>query len=236
MRYLAALILTVAAGVPAAQAAPKIVALSIPGVFEPDKGGDYDKVLAKVAASGVPVDYTVAAPARAEAEFKEKKVGCSTPIDVRFWPGKEKLVNSAPMNVVKIYLFSRPGEGPYTSLGQLKGKHLGARRGLPYGPKLASSGMTPELVNEDDQNVQKLQSKRIDAFLAYVPDMWFWSKDKKQPLPNHDKDHPFDIHNDALLCYDTPENRAYLKAFDAVIEKLRSSGELQKILGPSYVQ
>jgi ABC-type amino acid transport substrate-binding protein len=236
MRCLAAFILMIMASVPAAQAAPKIVALAIPGVFEADKSGDYDKVLAKVAANGVTVDYSVIAPGRAEADFKERKFACTMPIDVRFWPGKEKLVNSEPMNVVKIFLFSRTGEGPYTSLDQLKGKLIGARRGIPYGPKLAASGMTPELVNEDDQNVQKLQAKRIDAFLAYVPDMWFWAKDKKQPLPNHDKDHPVDIHRDALLCHDTPENRAYIKAFDAEVVKLRASGELQKILGPSFVQ
>jgi ABC-type amino acid transport substrate-binding protein len=219
-----------------AHAAPKIGAQAIPGVFEVDKSGDYDKVLAQIAASGVPLDYVVVAPGRAEAEFKEGKLDCLAPADARFWTTQEKLVNSEPLNVAKIFLFSRPGEGPYTSLDPLKGKRLGARRGLPYGPKLAASGVVPELVNEDDQNVQKLAAKRIDAFLAYVPDMWLWAADKKQPLPNHDKNTPFDVHRDALLCRDTPEVRAYLKSFDAQVSKMRSSGELQKLLGPSFVQ
>jgi hypothetical protein len=234
MRLVVAAVMGVLACAPA-QSAPKVVAMAIPGVFETDKSGDYDKVFARMQAGGAAVDYAVLAPGRAEAEFRERKFACFVPFDVRFWSGAEKLVNSQPVNVAKIYLFSRPGEGPYTSLDQLKGKRLGARRGLPYGPKLGSSGLTPELVNEDDQNVQKLAAKRIDAFLAYVPDMWLWAAEKKQPLPNHAKDQPFEVHNDALLCWDTPENRAYLKTFDAMMLKLRASGELQKILGPSFV-
>jgi ABC-type amino acid transport substrate-binding protein len=222
-------------GAGTAHAAPKIAALGISGLFAPDKSGDYDKVLAKVASSGVEVNYTVFAPARANVEFSSGQYACLAPA-IGLPESNEKLVNSQPLNFVKMYLFSRPGEGPYTSLDQFRGKRLGARRGMGYGRELKNSGVTLEFVNTDDQNVQKLAAKRIDAFLAYVPDMWLWASDKKQPLPNHDKEHPLNIHKDMLLCRDTPEVRAYLKLFDAAIVKMRASGELRKVLGLSYVE
>lgn len=224
------------AGAACVQAAPKLGAYAIEGVFEPAKTGVYDKVLTQLSKqSGLALDYAVLAPGRAEEDFKQHKLDCVIPLDSRYWSGAGNFINTQPLNVAKIYLFSRPTEGPYTSLEQLKGKRIGARRGMPYGPKYASSGVESELVNEDDQNVQKLNAKRIDAFLAYVPDMWQWASDKKQPLPHYDQAHPFDTHADAFLCHDTADTRAFLKVFDAAVVKMRASGELQKLLGSSYV-
>jgi ABC-type amino acid transport substrate-binding protein len=223
------------AWLPAADAEPKLGAYAIPGVFEADKSGTYDKVLAQIAAnSGLQLNYAVLAPGRLEADFKSQNFDCIIPLDARFW-GDGKLANSEPLNIAKIYLFSRTGEGPFTSLEQLKGKRIGARRGMPYGPAFDSSGVKAELVNEDDQNVQKLMAKRIDAFLAYVPDMWEWSKNKQQPLPNHDKGKPFETHKDAFLCRDSAETRAFLKAFNEAVIKMRASGQLQQLLGSSHV-
>lgn len=218
------------------EAAPKLGAYAIPGVFELDKTGSYDKALARVASeAGLSLDYAVLAPGRVEDDFKQHKLDCVIPLDARFWSSAEKVINSEPLNVAKIYVFSRAGDGPYTSVEQLKGKRVGARRGMPYGPKYDGSGIKAELVNDDGQNVQKLNAKRIDAFLAYVPDMWQWASASKQPLPNHDEQQPFDIHKDAFLCRDTAATREFLKAFDAAVVKIRASGELQRILGSSYV-
>ncbi|MDB5820022.1 MAG: hypothetical protein JWQ11_3662 [Rhizobacter sp.] len=217
-------------------AEPKIGATLIPGVFEADKSGDYDKAMAALrTASGLALEVLSQPPARVEEDLRQHKIDCMVPFDVRFWTGSEKLVNSEPVNVAKIFIFTKAGDGPYTSLEPLKGKRVGGRRGLNYGPKVDAAGMKLDPVNEDDQNVQKLDSGRIDAFLAYVPDMWIWAAEKKRQLPNHDAAHPFEVHNDALLCHDTPETRAFLKTFDAAVVKLRASGEMKKLLGASYV-
>jgi ABC-type amino acid transport substrate-binding protein len=218
------------------EAAPKLGAYAIPGVFELDKTGSYDKALARVASeAGLSLDYVVLAPGRIEDDFKQHKLDCVIPLDARFWSSTEKVVNSEPLNVAKIYVFSRAGDGPYTSVEQLKGKRVGARRGMPYWAKYDRSGINVELVNDDGQNVQKLNANRIDAFLAYVPDMWQWARDSKQPLPNHDGQQPLAIHKDAFLCRDSAATREFLKAFDAAVVKIRASGELQRILGSAYV-
>jgi ABC-type amino acid transport substrate-binding protein len=234
---LLATVATVAAGTAlSAHAQVRLGAYAIPGVFEADKSGDYDKVLARLAASGGPkLDYVVAPPARLEDDFKAGKLDCIIPLDARFWVEPGKFVNSEPLNIAKIYIFSRAADGPYTSVAQLKGKKVGARRGMPYGPKFDAAGLTVDLVTEDNLNVQKLLANRIDAFVAYVPDMWQWAADKKQPLPHHDAAKPLETHKDAFLCKDSPAARDFVKAFDAATVKLRGTGELQKMLGASYV-
>lgn len=213
---------------------PSFAAYLIPGALEENKVGDYDKILTVISKMiGKPINYEVLPPARVENGLKTGSLDCVIPLDRRFWDGKESLINSEPLNVAKIFIFSRKNEGPYTSLDQLKGKKLGARRGMPYGPKIDKDYLL-DLVTTDDQNVQKLNSKRIDAFLAYYPDMPLWAKEHKSPLPNHAQV-PFDTHKDAFLCRDTPDVREFLKSFDEAVVKLRKSGELKKMLGDTYV-
>lgn len=216
----------------------KIIGYQIPGVVETDKSGTYDKIVAKIAAdTNSPVNYTSLPAARAEDEFKRGHFDCIFPLDARFWTNSEKgkLINSEPINVAKIYIFSKAGEGPYTSLEPLKGKVVGLRRGFSYGPKTADSGVNFEEVTDDDQNVYKLKMGRISAFMAYVPDMWFWAKDKNQSLPNHDASQPFETHKDAFLCRGGPATEAFIKTFDAGLIKLRNAGELKSMLGETYV-
>jgi ABC-type amino acid transport substrate-binding protein len=213
----------------------KLGVVAIPGVLEADKSGDYDKVLARVGAvAGKPFKYVVLPPNRIEADLKSGDIDCLLPMDARYWKEKGNYVNSEPLNVAKSYFFSRQGDGPYTSLDQVKGKTIGIRTGLPYGPKL--DGYTQlAAVASDDQNVQKLNSKRIDVFLAYMPDMSIWAKEKKAALPSYKADTPFDTHRDAFLCRNTPEVQEFLKAFNPAVVKLRDSGELKKLLGDSFV-
>lgn len=219
-----------------AQAQLRLGAYAIPGVFESNKTGDYDKVLARLTASGGPkMDYAVAPPARIDDEFKSGKLDCIIPLDSRFWHESGKFFNSEPLNIAKIYIFSRNGEGPYTSPDQLKDKRVGVRRGFNYGPKFDAAGLKPSEVNDDNVNVEKLNGNRIDAFVAFVPDMWQWAAEKKQALPNHKADSPMETHKDAFLCIDTPATRDFVKSFDASLVKLRASGELKKMLGTSYV-
>ena len=65
--------------------------------------------------------------------------------------------------------------------------------------------------------------------------MWFWAKEKKQALPNHDPKQPFDVHKDAFLCRDNKATQDFVKGFNAGVVKLRASGELKALLGESYV-
>lgn len=210
-------------------------AVGIPGLLTQDKSGTYDKILARVGVvRGKPINYIVLSPARAESGLRSGALDCIIPFDHRFFTSAETLLNSAALNTAKIYLFSRPGEGPYNNLEQLSGKIVGIRRGMPYGPKLDEKVKT-EAVNNDDQNVAKLALRRIDAFLAYVPDMWLWAKKNNTALPNYSVDKPIDIHQDAFLCRDSVETRKFLQSFNKALGTMQKSGELRTLLGEFYV-
>jgi len=219
----------------AAWADVKLGAYVIPGVLETNHSGDYDKILKKVGmAGGMPMSYAVLPAARLEDEFKAGSLDCIFPVDARFWGGSEKL-NTEPLNVAKIYIFSKAGDGPYTNLDALKGKTVGVRNGISYGPKANTTAVKFDPVADDDKNVQKLNAGRIAAFLSFVPDMWFWSKDSKQALPNYDPKQPFDTHKDAFPCRDSKAVQDFVKQFNSLVVKMRGSGELKALLGDSYV-
>jgi hypothetical protein len=77
----------------------KLGVVGIPGVLEVNKSGDYDKVLARVAAvAGKPFNYVVLPPNRIEAELKSGDIDCLLPMDARYWKEKGNYVNSEPLN------------------------------------------------------------------------------------------------------------------------------------------
>jgi ABC-type amino acid transport substrate-binding protein len=220
----------------AANAEVRLGVYAIPGLFTADKSGDYDKILSRAfAIANLDVSYIRAEPEQIEADFKSNKLDCVIPLDERFWSESGKFFNSAPLNTAKIYIFSGKDDGPYTSFEQLKGKKVGARQGMPYGPKFDAAKLNAVLVNDDDENAKKLAAGSIDAFVAYVPDMWVWSVTRRSTLPNHDRAKPADVHRDAFLCRDTQAARDFVKAFDNAVKTMKSSEELQKLLGRSYV-
>lgn len=215
----------------------QIVGYEIPGIIERNKKGHYDKVIQKVFEDEkLNVVYTVRPTARANAEFEAKKVDCIFPIDKTFYTSNLQLVNSEPINNAKVYIYSREGEGPWHSAEQIKGKRIGFKLGVPLGPKWESSGLKGVGVVHDEQNVDKLNNHRIDAFLAFVPDMTDLLLEKKIKIPSFDQTHPFDIHHDALLCYDNDKTKLFLQQFNQSILKLKKNGELKKLLDHSYVE
>jgi len=87
-----------------------ISAYEIKGVVEQDRSGDYDQVIQKVIrAFGQGVDYRTRPTPRANQEFENKEIDCIFPVDERFYKSQAKLVNSEPVNIAKVYIYSREG-------------------------------------------------------------------------------------------------------------------------------
>jgi ABC-type amino acid transport substrate-binding protein len=214
-----------------------VAGFEIPGVMEPKLTGSYDQILVEVF-SHLPskVKYFVIPTARADSLFSDNAVDCVAPMDIRYSKIQEMVVNSKPINIAKIYIYSRNKEGPWTTLQDIEGKRVGIKNGLWYGPKWSDKKMHVEAVASDEQNIEKLKKGRIDAFLAYVPDMTVLKHDKGIILPNHDPKRPFDIHNDSLLCHKSKRIEKMLKEFDQAISTMRTNGRLKQMLGISFVE
>ena len=129
--------------------------------------------------------------------------------------GDDVVVTNA-MSIAKVYIFTGKGKAIISDLKGLSGKKVGARNGMPYGKKFDASGISPKLVSDIETNIKKVDSGRIDAFLAYYPDAYtVFDALGVDPYP-HDKAHPVAVHPDSLVCRGTSE--AFIKAFNAALK------------------
>lgn len=216
----------------------KIASYQIPGVIERDKSGFYDKVILKILKNTHKnYKYAVYPPARANSKFETKNADCLFPLDRRFYKseGSSNFINSSPINTAKIYIYSPEGKGPYSTIEEIKGKRIGTKRGTPLGPRWESAKLNSIKVDTDEQNLKMLNAGRLDVFLAFIPDMNILKINKGIKLGNFNKLKPFDVHFDSLLCHKNKYTKKFVESFNIELMKLKSSGELKKMLGISYV-
>ena len=215
-------------------AEPQIVALEIDGLFQKDGHGLYDEVLAAVnQASENDLNIQVVAPARSFQEFESGAAACILPANVNpdFYSFSFETVQSVPWFVAKVYLFTAAGSEPISDLSALAGKKVGIRSGMPYGNKVESASLKLVKARTIEANIKKLAAGRIDAFLAYYPDVYTaFETAEMEPLP-HAVDEPIAVHQDALLCRNDMGGEAIVAKFNAALRKLEASGALADILG-----
>jgi ABC-type amino acid transport substrate-binding protein len=190
-----------------------------PGLHVADGSGEYDKLVKKAKYSDVKIQYYPVK--RALDHFKKCDKCCLSPVnkDAEFFSFQgESYIQSKTMGVAKVYLFSRPGLAELKDLKTLKGKTIGAKRGLNYGKSIEESGVVLDRVNKLVQNVQKAQNKRIDYFVAYAPDIFTIFKDLQiKPFP-YAKDNPIAIHHDRIVCKKSDETVKFIEMLDEVID------------------
>ncbi|MCP4264532.1 MAG: amino acid ABC transporter substrate-binding protein [Candidatus Brocadiaceae bacterium] len=215
-----------------ASAEMNLVGYDIPTLTQVDGQGAYDKIINQVkSVSGKNWNYTVMPPARADNAFSSGSADCIGPLDKDFYTGGD-VIQTDYFNIAKIYIYTAEGSTALTSAEQLKGKNVGARKGMPYGPDFDSAGLKVSYVSSIDKNLKKLKAGRLDAFVAYVPDAWFVPG--VQAL-SHDENKPLAVHEDAFTCKNTTAAQAFVKEFNAALAELKSSGKVREILGDTYI-
>lgn len=231
--YLAAGLLALFSGVLCAEVV--IIGTDIPGLHQKDGKGVYDIIVNDTLVSKGLATLKVLPPARAEAEFTSCQNCCFSPANKNpdFYSYGGDVTESLPMNVAKVYIFSAPGKNAFSSYSDLKGKKVGVRRGMNYGNSFGSAKLKASEANSLEQNIKKLETGRIEAMVAYVPDAYLALKDMGKDEFPHKKDKPTAVHNDALVCRGVPAG--FLDKFNTNLKALTSSGKLKSILGDSYV-
>lgn len=223
----------------AAWADVSIAAQQIPGVYTTEGNGAYDQVYAAIEkeVGGLPGKLQVVPAGRAIALYSNKQVECQTPAnsDADFYPVAFPTVQSKPFNLAKIYIFSKPGEAPVTTLAALAGKRVAVRQGFNYGKVFESAGLNVEKGPSIEANVKKLLDGRVDVLVDFVPDAWdAFAGLKMAPLP-YDAAKPVAVHQDAVVCRDTPETRVLIEKINAGIQGLKGKGKLKELLGEAYI-
>ena len=212
----------------------KVIGYEIPGLHEKGGQGVYDQILHKVALSNGLATLETLPPIRAEKQFENCNNCCLSPAnDNTEFYDYSNVVVSTPMNHAKVYIFSPPGKAAIKKVSALKGKRVGARRGMLYGKTFDSAGLKPTMVGDISSNIKKIKDGRLDAFVAFVPDAYIeFEAMGMKPLP-HVKNKPVAVHADALVCRGVSKD--FLKKINAGIKALNKSGELKAILGDGYV-
>ncbi len=195
--------------------AQTIIGIDIPGLHSNDGQGLYDVTIQQATGQAV----LIMSPGRAVKAYENCTDCCISPANKNpdFYDyGDEHLV-SQPMFTAKVYIFSKPGDASIDDVSLLKGKKVGTRKGMPYGNNVESSGARFMRVDKLAQNIKKLERGRLDYMVAYTPDVYdVFDTLGKTPFP-HAKNAPVAIHEDSLLCKDTPENRLLIETLNAAI-------------------
>lgn len=223
-----------------------IAAIDIPGLLEPSQNGTYDRVLARLAElAGEKWQLTYLPAKRANAVLVSQGT-CAIPYDLRHFnetraDSKGVLIASAPFNVARVYLFTAPGSAPLRGIPEQPNFIVGARRGMPYGQdvdRLITSH--PErflLADSEDSNVRMLLRGGIGAMLAFLPDINnYYQTHPGAPTLVFDNQRPVVEYRDSVVCANTPENVHLIEQINRGLARMRSSGELKKILGQNFIQ
>ena len=216
------------------QAEIAVVAYDIEGLHHDDHSGSYDKILLKTQDLGVRFKLIHTPIIRAKHLFRTQQLNCISPSDGSEDPFPFPTVQSTPLNLAKAYIFRKQGDTVISDLTALKGLNVGVRKGLEFGGKLVPYELQLEPVWDTEQNYKKLLSGRIDAFIAYVPDIWGYFDSKELPQLAYDKTKPIVIYRESVVCHDTPENRAFIKQLNSALTQLDKQGFIKELLGFAY--
>ena len=214
----------------------KILGIEIPGLHESSGSGVYDIIVNKTVVAHDDAQLIILPPARAEAEFEQCTNCCFSPANKNpeFYDFGDDYVQTKPMNVAKVYIFSADNAPIYNDLNELQNKKIGTRAGMPYGKTFDNANLDTREVSDIEKNVKKLQLGRIDAFVAYVPDAYLTFADMGITELPHNQAKPVAVHEDSLVCKGVSEN--FIENFNHGLQSLNDSGELKNILGDSQIQ
>ena len=209
---------------------------SIPGLFQEDKKGAYDQVIKHLTQDLTDFKHAVMPNNRAYRAFSHCQNCCYSPANLNsdFYDFGEDIVATQPINTAKAYIISLTKSRDYfTELSQLSDKVVGLERGINYGKAVADADFTASITNSLLQNFNMLLINRIDALIAYAPDIYQAFKIVDGSQFQYQPEHPLAIHKDALVCRGVGPK--FIQNFNSGLKQLKQSGQLRRILGETYV-
>jgi hypothetical protein len=216
----------------------RIIRSDIPDILQKDGMGSYDKIIKEVLGKTELETKDLFPYARALIEFFKCQNCCIVPgtKDAEFsdfYKFGVDFVQTAPINIAKAYIFVKPDQPPINHLADLRDKRVGARIGMPYGNDFETVGLNTSMVLSIEQNIKMIERDRIEAFIAYTPDVYHaFSKYGVLPYP-HDVYHPITIHPDSLVCRGVESE--FILNFNNALNQLKISGRLKEVLNDSFI-
>ncbi|WP_274687162.1 hypothetical protein [Spartinivicinus poritis] len=199
-----------------------IFAVQIDGLHQADGNGRYDKIISLIKTE-IPFEMKVYPPKRVYSLFDKCLICCVSPVnkntDFYQYTG-DNYLQSQPMNIAKIYIFTKPNTNVISTLSELQTLRVGARSGMPYGKKIANSGINFTFLPTIKNSIIMVLNNRLDAFIAYVPDAYkIFDQLELSPFP-HDITNPVSVHEDSILCKKNNSTVELIKDANVVISNI----------------
>lgn len=205
----------------------------MPYLFSSDKNkqGSYNRFFDLMKRQmNLPFTLVYSPPARAEQEYASNRADCITPGDIANMPNKAKFIASLPYHYAKAYIYTRADQVVISSLTQLQNKVVATRRGFSYGGFKFDTKVNLISVSKNKQSLEMLSKGRVDAFIAYEPDILHLLKTSKNTFFH--KDPAFVLHQqpEKLVCHRSKQSLQFIEQFDTTLQQLQKSGQLQTVL------
>ncbi|MFC4347162.1 hypothetical protein ACFO5Q_04835 [Kordiimonas lipolytica] len=207
-----------------------------------DGSGFYNEVLGTVLdAMDSPKAYQPLPYKRAKVSFQDIAGSCLYPSDIghlvtgKEIEGPDGFIQTVPLIWVESHIFSRYGEAPLASLEALEGRKIAYPNGSALPTVLEGYGASFLPTTTETAKARMLIAGRVDHMSGSLPDNIFVFKSLGRPLPPYNPDLALIRVGVSVVCHDTPENRAFVGAFDGVTARLVGSGVMADVFAGAGV-
>ncbi|NVK19522.1 MAG: transporter substrate-binding domain-containing protein [Methylocystaceae bacterium] len=205
-----------------------MAAFKIANVLEPDGTGTYDKLLAEVTQkTGITFNIQVLPIARARESYAQGRFDCLIPLDTVFEARHQDHLTSVPFYEANLYAITRKSDKLVQSIQELQSMTVAGELGVPYTPEidaLIKTNKNPTLAGA----VRMLRASRVDAIVAYTPDIQEMIEHDHITDIHFDPNSPIATYHDALTCRPTDTNLELLNKINhALLEIFIAQEQLQ---------
>lgn len=217
----------------------RIYALELVNRLSIDGSLHYNHLWYEIEKNGVPKFEAVLPFKRQLLEFHHNPDSCLFPgaisvLKQGMISEDTPLIEGVGIDYVGLTVLTTSSNKPISKIEELHGKRVGIWNGLKLDHlNQHFDKMTLSLAKDEDQLIRLLNANRVDAILAFFPDILLTAERLKLKLPIYDKD--FWILPKApatLVCHDTKRNREIILRYNNAINHMRENKQLNKILGP----
>lgn len=216
-----------------------VIGLELPNRLQSDGQAHYNVMWNRILELGFSHNIEVLPLKRAFRDFSELQDSCLFPTTVESlttsfpqFKGK-RFISSDEVDYVHLKVMTRPGEPVISDLSELNGKKVALWNGLDPKIFLAGLDVETETTISEEVRIKMLNSHRVDAILGFIPDTLIAADKMQVTPPEHEGGYVFfDNQAVTMVCFESDNNRKLLEQFNHVLAQLKSSGELQTILGP----
>jgi ABC-type amino acid transport substrate-binding protein len=210
--------------------------IDLPEVLDSSgKSAPYNELMARLLKrTGQPYNTLFIPSARSNYLLNQNRINCVFPVIPHFYKRSMPTLFSTATNKVTSHVFSISSPA-VNSIKDLTGKMIAYRKGLIFGTLFDKFELV-RFVPVDSESValRLMRENRVDAYLAYYPDIKISMDENDRKQLFYSKEFPLTSSEDKLECTDNTLNKRFIEKFDAELNKMKASGELKQVLGSYY--